>query len=148
AAGQLHRIADRFRLFYGVNFLSRADLREVERSCLEFWDNRHRILKGLAPGSGISSGSDLEQHVKADLLDLAILYTSLRVRRTSGSRFSRQRKRPTLAVLEQAQEMFGESAVLYYELQKQAEVLGLPDIAGEAARKRAQLMPTTAWEYF
>jgi serine/threonine protein kinase/tetratricopeptide (TPR) repeat protein len=148
AARELHRLADRFRLFYGVDFLSRTDIRELERSCREFWNKRHWIMNRLAPDSELSSGADLEQHVKADLLDLAILHTSLLVRRASGSRFTRQKKRATLAVLDQAQELFGESAVLYYERQRQAVALGLPDIANEAATRRTQFTPSTAWEYF
>jgi eukaryotic-like serine/threonine-protein kinase len=159
AARELHRLADRFRLFYGVDFLPPAAITEIERSCRAFWVNRHSIMARLAPESehGVGSrqiagsdpdfGSEADQRVRADLLDLAILQTSLRVRRASGNRSTRLRER-ALTVLDEAQEMFGESAVLYYERQRQAEALELTDIAREAASRRSQLAPSSAWEYF
>jgi tetratricopeptide (TPR) repeat protein len=168
AARELHRLVDRFRLLYGVGFLPPKVASEIEDSCHEFWTKRLFILNqltggsasGQSPGSlaggldlqtGIS-GSDrslaeLEQDVQADLLDLAILYTGLLVRRASGNQSVAARRR-ALRVLDQAESMCGASAVLCYERQRQAEALGLEEMARAAARRRSELSPRTAWEHY
>ena len=169
AARELHRLVDRFRLLYGVDFLPPPVVAEIEDSCREFWSKRFVIMDQLArepdevhgPGSptGIpqaeteiarsarSFGTELEQSVQTDLLDLAILHTSLVVRRASEDQSRAVRKR-ALRVLHQAEQLCGASAVLCYERQRHAEALGLKDMAREAARRRSELSPHTAWEHY
>jgi serine/threonine protein kinase/lipoprotein NlpI len=158
-ARELHSLADRFRHFYGVDFLPPAEIREINDDCQKFWANRHLIMDRLAPeserefrahkvtGSEPFLGSEAEQQVRADLCDLAILYTRLRVRHAHGVLSLRTRKK-ALQVLDEAEELCGPSAVLYYERQRQAEALGLTDIAANAANKLVEFPPRTAWEHY
>src|SRR5207253_2868379 len=97
--------------------------------------------------SGRSFSSDVEQQVQADLLDLAILYTSLLVRRASSDHSLAVRRR-ALRVLDQAEKICGASAVLWYERKRHAEALGLKDLASEAKRRCSELSPRTPWEHY
>ncbi|HLJ91555.1 MAG TPA: serine/threonine-protein kinase [Gemmataceae bacterium] len=169
AARELHHLADRFRLLYEVNFLPPAAVSEIETSCGQIWAKRFFILNQLAsePADAARTGSStgplpseaeavppdqsrapqLEQRVQADLLDLAILYTNLRVRRVSKDRSVAVRRR-ALRILDEAETICGASAVLCYERQRQAEALGLQEMAQAAARRRLELAPRTAWEHY
>jgi serine/threonine protein kinase/tetratricopeptide (TPR) repeat protein len=158
AAQDLHRLADHFRLLYGVNFLPPKTRREIESSCRLFWTDRNRILERIGPSeshnglqssaivtSASPSGSQADQQVRADLVDLAILYTSLQVRQASSKRSAR---RKALTMLREAEEFCGDSAVFCYEREKHAKALGLTDMARAAEERRAQLEPRTAWEHY
>jgi len=159
AADELHHLADRFRLLYGVDFLPRSAISDIR----SLWARRNLIMDRLAPesengvqsleitGADPSCAANAQQRVRADLLDLAILYTHLRVRRASGNRSAALQlkvREEALTVLEQAEEICGASAVLYYERQRQAEALGMTETAVAAASGRSQLVPQTAWEYY
>jgi serine/threonine protein kinase/Flp pilus assembly protein TadD len=156
AAAELHRLVDRIRLFYGIDFLPAGAGDEIR----SFWGKRHAIMDCLAPeteheyrsrkttGATPILGSEAEQQVRADLCDLAILYTRVLVRRAYGARSVRARKSRALDVLKEAEELCGPSAVLYYERQRLAEALGLTEMAADAANKRFQFPPRTAWEHY
>jgi serine/threonine protein kinase/Flp pilus assembly protein TadD len=152
AAADLHHLADRFRLFYGLDFLPPG----TEGQIRMFWKGRHKIMDRLAPETEQEFrsrkttraepflGSEAEQQVRADLCDLAILYTRVHVRNARGDRS----RKNALDVLDEAEELCGPSAVLYYERQRQAEALGLTDVALDAANKRFRFPPRTAWEHY
>ena len=88
----------------------------------------------------------LLQQVQADLLDLAILWTNLRIHSARGN--PKEARRQALEVLQQAEELFGSSAVLCRQLQAHAQALGLSDLAQQAGAQAASLPPRTAWEHF
>jgi serine/threonine protein kinase/lipoprotein NlpI len=164
AVQNLHRVADRYRLLYGVDALprSRQIRRNIVAECQKFWLDRQRILERLRPAEsrddldsspvpGPHSQSEpgnenAEQQVRADLLDLAILSAYLQVRYAPRARASARKK--ALKMLNEAKESFGDSAVFCYERQRHAEALGLTDMARKAAERRAQLTPRTAWEHY
>jgi serine/threonine protein kinase/tetratricopeptide (TPR) repeat protein len=136
AAGELHLLAERLRTLAGAEVLPPPDAQAVEALCRSFWQRRDLIARRLGrPGQ--------QEQVQADLLDLAVLWTALRVQRAGGRA---QARREALEVLEQAEQFFGPSRVLYHERQVHAEALGWTDLAQRAARQGAALAPRTAWE--
>jgi tetratricopeptide (TPR) repeat protein len=87
------------------------------------------------------------QQVRTDLLDLAILWTGLRVRLAAGHEVHAAR-REALEVLAEAEATFGPSCVLDHERQAHAAALGLADVAGAAGRRATEPAPRTAWEHY
>jgi hypothetical protein len=75
AAQELHNFVERIRFLYGADDQPATDVRVVEAHCRTFWERRDMIARRLAA----QPGSEHEQ-VQTDLLDLAILWTDLRVR--------------------------------------------------------------------
>jgi serine/threonine protein kinase len=142
-AGELHDIADRCRFLYGADFFPSARLRSMEARCRAFWERRDAILDHLASDLDPS----IEQRVRIDLLDLAILWADLRVRLAPASQAPTAR-REALQILEQAEQLAGPSAVLYRERQTHAEALGLTDLAGETRRQAARCPPRGPWEHY
>jgi serine/threonine protein kinase len=143
AAAELHEIADRCRFLYGADYLPAALLVSVETRCRALWEQRETILDRL----GIELEPSVEQRVRIDLLDLAILGADLRVRVAPKSQVAAAR-REALRMLDQAEEFAGPSAVLYQERQRHAGALGLTSVANEAQRKAAGCPPRGPWEHY
>jgi tetratricopeptide (TPR) repeat protein len=117
-------------------------LRTLERRLRRIWESRGRILP--QPVEGLDEG--LLQRLRIDFLDLAILWSDLRVRLAAGS--EPDARRDALRTLDEAERLFGASPVVARERQAHAEALGLVELAREAARARAELAPRTAWEHY
>jgi serine/threonine protein kinase/tetratricopeptide (TPR) repeat protein len=143
ASQDLHLLADRFRSCYGVDSLSDRSLRELETCSRALWEKRQWIMACL----GANLERTVERRLQTDLLDVAILWTDLRVG-LAGIDQSQTERQGALQVLAQAEEMFGPSAVLCYHRRIHAEALGLRDLAGAAARQQAELPIRTAWEHY
>jgi serine/threonine protein kinase/Tfp pilus assembly protein PilF len=143
AAQDLHALADRIRFLAAQDALSSRQLQVLEGHCRKVWDARglltDRGAAGLAP--------DLEQQLQTDLLDLALLWLDLRLRLAPGPRADETR-RAALAVLAEAEALFGPSLVLLRERQAHAAALGLTGEARSAERRAAGLAPRTAWEHY
>jgi serine/threonine protein kinase/Flp pilus assembly protein TadD len=137
----LHQFARRVRFLYGVDGLPRANLRALEEGCRPFWAQRRLILERL--GQQAIPGANPRQ-IRTDLLDLAILWTDLRVRLAAPDEAASVR-REALEVLAQAEELFGPSAVLCYERQHYAAALGLAKEETPAVLTPAS---HTAWEHY
>jgi serine/threonine protein kinase/TolA-binding protein len=135
AAQELHQLVESLRPYYGMATLAPAEARQLEVRCRQFWDNRELIRQRLEP----SSEGELDKQVSADLLDLAILWTDLRVRLAGDQQDAARRE--ALRVLDQAEELFGSSCVLEQERATQAAALHLP------RPERAPAPPRTAWEH-
>jgi serine/threonine protein kinase/Flp pilus assembly protein TadD len=133
AARDLHLFAERVRALSEPGALASADARALSPLCGQFWEQRGLIARLLG-----------EQQVRADLLDLAVFWTNLRVREAGGSAAAR---REALEVLDQAEALFGPGGVLYRERQAHAAALGLTDVAREAERQAAAHPPRTAWDH-
>ncbi len=138
---ELHQFARQVRFLYGVDGLPPANLQALEEGCRPFWAQRRLILERL--GHKAIPGADPRQ-IRTDLLDLAILWTNLRVRLAAPGEAARVR-REALQVLAQAEELFGPSAVLRYERQQHAAALGLTKDGPAEALTPA---PRTAWEHY
>jgi serine/threonine protein kinase len=141
-ADELHALADRLRFLYGTDIAATEALRTLVFRLRTTWESRERILAQLA--------GDLEpgmaQRLRTDFLDLGILWSDLRVRLASAG--EAEARRDALRTLDEAERLFGPSAVLARERQCHAEALGLTAVARAAARCRSELAPRTAWEHY
>jgi len=135
-AQELHRFVERVRSLYGADGQSAADVKAVEAHCRAFWKRREFIARQFAAPTFPEHGQ-----VQTDLLDLAILWTELRVRLAAKDEVHAVRK-DALEVLDQAEDLFGVNCVLEVQRQYHQTALGLP--AGE----RRAPAPHTAWEHF
>ncbi len=132
AVQELHGFAEQIRALGSADVLPANQMRLVEVQCQRFWDNRRVICERLR--------SERPQ-VQVDLLDLAILWTSLRVRTAQDKTAAR---REALQVLAQAEELFGRSPVLRQERIAHAEALGLTDLVRQQG---PEIEPRTPWEH-
>jgi serine/threonine protein kinase/Flp pilus assembly protein TadD len=133
----LHRLVERIRPWYGAEGLPRGEVRTVATDCKALWDRRSLITQQL----GAQSAPGLNEQVRADMLDLAILWSDLRVR------FPRRDQEPAarqaaLNVLDEAEAMFGPSCALDWERRTHAAALGTPLPETEPPP------PRTAWEHY
>jgi serine/threonine protein kinase/Tfp pilus assembly protein PilF len=132
AARELHRLADRARFLYGAGPPPPGELRRLESSGRAFWEGRGRVVDRLSP----VGGGALEPAVRDDLLDLAILWADLQARLAPAGGEEGARRR-ALAVLDEAEALFGPSPVLDEERR----------LHGAPARPGGRV-PRTAWEHY
>jgi tetratricopeptide (TPR) repeat protein len=144
SAEELHTIADRVRFKALAQSALESDLRKLERSCRELWDHRERILAFHGADAPLD---ETTRRVRADLLDVAIIWADLRLRLTNADRAAEVR-REALRLLAEAEKAFGPNAVLLREREGLARALGQHEEARAAARRRAELPPATAWEHY
>jgi serine/threonine protein kinase/tetratricopeptide (TPR) repeat protein len=143
AAGELHLLIERIRALSGSDPLAPDPARAAERQCRSFWDRRELIARELTPQPSLAR----TEQATTDMLDLAILWTDLRVRLAAPAEVAATR-RAALEVLAEAEAFFGPSQILYHERHKHAMALGLPALAEEAARRSATLPIRTPWEHY
>jgi serine/threonine protein kinase/tetratricopeptide (TPR) repeat protein len=142
-AGELHLLCERVRPLYGADVLSAGQARVVADQCRALWQKRDAIVGRL----GRQPDPDLEQQVRDDLLDLAVLWANLHVRLAPAGEAPVAR-REALDVLNQAEALVGPSCVLCQERRTLALALGLTEAAEAAARQGAALAPRNAWEHY
>ena len=75
-ADRLHRLVDRLRFAESAANRPVPSAREVERHCRALWESRRSLLE--RPGTPLDP--QLEQRLRDDLLDLAVIGSNLRVR--------------------------------------------------------------------
>ncbi|HEV3118182.1 MAG TPA: tetratricopeptide repeat protein [Gemmataceae bacterium] len=138
-AQQLHKIADTLRFQYGLNAISGAGTQAIVERCGELWKRRALFAGADAPTVG-------RDQVQADLLDLAVLWADLQVHGAGKEDVAARRR--GLQILEEAEGLFGPSAVLYHERHALATALGDTAAAQTAAQRLAALPPRTAWEHY
>jgi eukaryotic-like serine/threonine-protein kinase len=142
AAGELHRLCEQIRPLYGSESLSKQQTRTVLSHCRALWDRRQLIARRL----GSRHGADLTEQVCSDLLDLAILGADLRVRLSAPDEL-RPAREEALALLDEAEILFGPSCVLSEERRAHALAMGRPDVDGSTEKGAAQA-PRNGWEHF
>jgi tetratricopeptide (TPR) repeat protein len=142
AAVELHQLAERVRPIYAAEAATPGQVRAARAGCRDLWDRREEIARQLDG----QPTPELEQRWRADLLDLGILTAHLAVREVPDDRKADAR-REALAVLRQAGDLLGPSAVLFREQAAHARALGLADLADESDRRAAAAPPRTAWEH-
>ncbi|MHB8972492.1 MAG: protein kinase domain-containing protein [Pirellulaceae bacterium] len=142
AAQELRIVVDHLRFLDGPRVSASDQLRAIESMCGRIWDQRDALVSrpSVTP-------TPVEDPIRTDLLDLAILWTDLRVRLASAHK-SDEIRREGLSVLEEAGRLFGLSPALCREVQSYANVLGLNKVAEDYARRGAKLQPTTAWGHY
>ena len=140
---QLDHLVDRLRFLDSAAELPAGPAKEIERHCATLWNSRHSLLQH----SGAPFEAQIEERLRNDLLDLAIVASDLRVRLAAGSRQIDDAHRLGLKRLNEAEELFGPSHVLYRARQAHARAIGLLQIAETAGRDADRVPPRTAWEH-
>jgi serine/threonine protein kinase/tetratricopeptide (TPR) repeat protein len=137
---ELHEQVERSRYLHGDDLLAPAMLRALEVQCRTAWQERDRLLtSGAEPLDG-----DLEEDLRHDLLDVAILWADCLVRLTTAAEADTVR-RQALQVLDEAESLFGPSPVLNRQRAVLAQALGQAAAPGGAGAGPA---PRTAWEHY
>jgi len=131
AVGELHRLADQVRFLCSGEFLPPEAARRLEACCRTFWANRGVIVGRLDAAAKAAS-----QHLRDDLLDLAILWADLMVRLAPAAERDSARQE-ALTVLAQAEALCGPSPVLDQERRLHTGQ------GGGVARP-----PRTAWDHY
>jgi tetratricopeptide (TPR) repeat protein len=142
ASEELHLFAERVRPLYTVDRVPREQARSVEALCRDFWQARGPIGEHLRH----QASPELEEQVRTDLLDLAVLWADLHVRLAPSDQEGVARE-AALAVLAEAEGRFGPSCVLYQERGRHARALGRAEEARAAERDGAARPPRSAWEH-
>ena len=105
AGTQLNRLVERLRALDGADGHPTAEARSVEALCRALWQRRELIARRLdAPAA------EAEQ-LRADLIDLAVLWSDLRVRLVRKGEVAAART-ADLEVLAQAEELLGPNCVI------------------------------------
>jgi serine/threonine protein kinase len=136
-ATQLHGLADRVRLLYAAGPMPTATARKFEGRLAEIWRAREQIDRRLADEAA-------RARLRADLLDLAILWADLRVALADESARP-EAHREALRTLAEAEADWGPSPVLSQERRFHAEAIGRRE---DTARPDAGPAPRTAWESY
>jgi tetratricopeptide (TPR) repeat protein len=142
-ADRLHRLVDRLRFAESAANHADPSAREVERHCRALWESRRSLLE--APAAPLDP--QLEQRLRDDLLDLAVIRSNLSARLETDPVMAAKAHRAGLALLDEAESCFGPSHVLYRARQAHAAALGLSELAESAGRAAARVQPRTAWEH-
>jgi tetratricopeptide (TPR) repeat protein len=143
AADRLHLLANHIRLLYADDSRSSQEARSLEDQCQKVWDAR--LLMEQHGQAGLDA--TVEEQIRTDLLDLAILWVDLRYRWARGDQIN-QACRDALRILTQAEELLGPSVILAQERQAYAERLGRASLGDAGAHRIMTLVPRTAWEHF
>ncbi len=139
-AERLHRLTDALRLAALGDRLPEPQVRTLEASCRALWEARDRLTGNDKPDDEVARGA------RADLLDLAVLRAELLARLAAGPDARRARKE-ALAVLAEAEGLFGRNAALLQARRELAQALGQTDMARAADLRLLETPARTAWEY-
>jgi serine/threonine protein kinase len=135
--GQIHSLADRVRLIYAAGPVPAATARKIEGRLAQIWRVRKHIDGRLAD-------QETRARLRADLLDLAILWADLRVE-LADEAARPEAHEEALKTLTQAEADWGPSPVLSQERRFHSEAIGRRE---DTARPDAGIAPRTAWECY
>jgi serine/threonine protein kinase/predicted Zn-dependent protease len=138
-ATDLHALCEQLRPLYGAEVLRRDQARAVEARCRELWQRREQITDPLGP--------EADEQLRADLLDLAILWMNVRLRLAEPGE-TEAAHQEALAILAESEQQFGPSCVVCVERRAHALAIGQDAVAEESARQAAALAPRGAWEHY
>ena len=142
AAQELHQFIDRTRVLCSSDGLKVEELRQLESQARRFWNLRRWFVERItAP-----TPWELMRRRRMDVLDLAILWTGLRVR-LADEKDKPAAHRRALEILTQAETLTGESGVLWHARRNHAVALKMEALAKQAEEEAAAAPPTSAWEY-
>jgi serine/threonine protein kinase/tetratricopeptide (TPR) repeat protein len=137
-AAELHDLADLVRFRYGLTPFAAAEARDVVRSIQAIWDERDLLL---SPKAG-TSDPKIDQGIRTDLLELAIVWAELRVQIAPPAETDAA-KRDALRVLDQAQAACGPSPSLELVRRSITGVLGRIDsLPGPVSA------PMSTWDHY
>ncbi|MEZ6151820.1 MAG: protein kinase [Pirellulaceae bacterium] len=148
AALQLHIIVDQLRMLDGPRTLPDAQLRVIAQRCEQVWSRRQQLVDMLGiETNGIATSAAEQQGPRTDLLDLAILWSDLRIRLASGSEANPMRKLSEKTLLA-AIRLVGPAPVVYQEIARHLKHAGLQTEAEKYAAISRDVPPQSAWEHY
>ncbi|MBN9121755.1 MAG: serine/threonine protein kinase [Planctomycetes bacterium] len=134
----VHDLAERLRRRYAAAYRSPTAAAE-EDGLRRVWDSKAELLAELGATADAVA-------LRADLLDLAVLWADRRVQ-ASRSGADATALREALGLLGEAEQLFGASQPLCLERQLAAEALGDLDLAKFEAARAATLPAVSAWDH-
>jgi serine/threonine protein kinase/Tfp pilus assembly protein PilF len=129
----LQTLAEQVRALYGIESIPQVRLASLNRSSQDFWTKRGVILDWLKASPTPQSTSDL--------LDLALFAADLQVRLTGPADKEKSRAQ-AIQDLNEAEKLFGPSAVLDYERARYQQAL-----KEKVSPHNPQLTARTVWEH-
>jgi tetratricopeptide (TPR) repeat protein len=138
----LHDVAERLRFIYSMDAPTHRAVESLEKYCQSFWDIRSHIFH--CPESAVDR--DATDSVRAELLDLAVLWTDLQVRTAPKDQVAEKRQQ-ALRILAEAEALLGSNAVIERERRTHALSLDLAHPATSAGPSRPDIPPRTSWEH-
>jgi serine/threonine protein kinase/lipopolysaccharide biosynthesis regulator YciM len=158
-AEQLHNLADETRFLYVADSIPADRVQSLAAHCDAFWDKRAEIVEQVSdlPGHDEAGWKPAPRSDwAADLLDISIFAAMLRVK-SQGDPDPAARRRKALQLLDEAEALFGPSAVLEHERRSYRNTLGSVALAAQTtgsaelnavARGRDDAMAARrAWEH-
>jgi serine/threonine protein kinase len=136
-AGGIHSLADRVRLLYAAGPAPAGKARKIEERLAQIWRLRKHIDTRLPD-------EETRASLRADLLDLAILWADLRVELADPAARPAAHEE-ALKTLAQAEADWGPSPVLSQERRFHSEAIGRRQ---DTAQPEAEIAPRTAWECY
>jgi serine/threonine protein kinase/Flp pilus assembly protein TadD len=130
AARALHARVDRLRYAYAEDSLPPDSLRALDRFCRETWAAREDLFE--ARESALDEAE--EEQLRTDLLDVAILWADLR-NNAAVPEEAEVARREAVAVVAEAEALFGHSAVLTREKRARGNPTGAGDPEPRTARE-------------
>lgn len=139
----LHGLAEQVRFLQEPEALSVESAAALEARCRAIWEQREFLRRQVHA----EPGTERVQRLHADLIDLAILWTELRLR-LAGTTEQPAQRQEALQTLAEAEALFGPSLLLCRQRQAIARAMGMTDLARAAEEQAAKLPPRTAWEHY
>ena len=136
-AADLHALCEQVRPLYGMEA---TNLHAVAEHCRTLWDQRDAIRRQLA------AFTSSDKNWQSDLLDLGILTAHIEVT-IAGPERREAASRKALTTLDEAEQLFGPSGVLYLERARFARELGMHIEAEESMKQYERTAPQTGWEH-
>jgi serine/threonine protein kinase/Flp pilus assembly protein TadD len=143
-ADLLHDLVERLRFFESAVPRTVQEMKAAERQSQTLWETRRAILDQL----GGALNTEAKARLRSDMLDLAVIGASLRVRLATGAGDGTRARREALRMLDEAEARFGPSHLMFRERLAHAQALGLTDAADAAARGASLVPPRTAGEHY
>ena len=137
-AEQLHHFADLVRLRHGFTPPKGEEAWKFIRDGRAMWEERDRLLNSEAG----ALDPEVEQRIRTDLHELAVVWADLRVRLASKADLDEAR-REAIRVLDQAEASCGPSPSLNRERRAYARALGQP-----ISSSGPDPAPRSAWEHY
>jgi serine/threonine protein kinase/tetratricopeptide (TPR) repeat protein len=136
-ADDLHRLADIVRFRFYIEPPADADARRLVHDVQAAWEGRDSLLGR----SSTPLDRDVERGLRADFLELILMWSDARVRLAAPEDADEARRR-ALAILDEAEALCGPGLALDRQRRDLSRALGLPDPPGPPAPS-----PRTAREH-
>ncbi len=143
AAQELHQLSDKLRFLFGDQSAKPDDLRKLEQQCREIWLARSLLLNDSSP----DYAEFPEAQIRADFLDLAILWSDLRSRSADPLDLMTVQSE-VLQVLAEAEAFCGPSFMLSQERRRYGAQGGDMKRSGIVDEFAPKSSAESAWDYY